>query len=69
MDKEQIFEQIKKDNVKFILLQFSDIYGIVKSVTIPARHLESSFKYGTWFDGSSIEGFTRILQDLILFEM
>lgn len=57
---EHILEQVKKDNVKFIQLQFTDLLGIVKSLTIPVEHLEDSLKYGTWFDGSSIEGFTRI---------
>ncbi|MFN3782015.1 MAG: glutamine synthetase family protein, partial [Candidatus Kapaibacteriota bacterium] len=36
------------------------INGIVKNVTIPVTELEESFKRGTWFDGSSIEGFARI---------
>jgi len=62
MDINKILEQVKKDNVRFILLQFTDIYGVVKSVTIPARHLESSLRDGTWFDGSSIEGFARIAE-------
>lgn len=59
---EEILEQVKKDNVKFIQLQFTDILGIVKSVTIPARHLADSLQYGTWFDGSSVEGFARIAE-------
>lgn len=58
----KILRQIKKDDVKFILLQFSDIFGMVKSVTIPVRHIESSLRFGTWFDGSSIEGFARIAE-------
>ncbi len=57
---EEIFEKISTDNVKFIQLQFTDLYGIVKSLTIPVNHLRDSFQYGTWFDGSSIEGFARV---------
>jgi len=60
MIMEQILEQVKKDNVKFIQLQFTDILGVVKSLTIPVEQLEDSLEYGTWFDGSSIEGFMRI---------
>ncbi len=55
-----ILEQVKQDNVRFIQLQFIDILGVVKSLTIPVGQLEGSLEYGTWFDGSSIEGFTRI---------
>jgi glutamine synthetase len=60
MSYDLISEQLKKDNIKFIQLQFTDLYGIVKSLTIPIQHLKDSFQYGTWFDGSSIEGFARI---------
>ena len=62
MTKEKILEQVKKDNVKFVLLQFTDILGIVKSLTIPVQHLADSLGYGTWFDGSSVEGFARIAE-------
>ena len=58
----QILEQVKKDNIKFIQLQFTDILGIVKSLTIPAKGLADSIENGTWFDGSSIEGFARIAE-------
>ncbi|MDI6778889.1 MAG: glutamine synthetase family protein [Bacteroidota bacterium] len=60
MTQETIFEQLKTDHVKFIQLQFTDLYGIVKNLTIPVQHIQDSFQYGTWFDGSSIEGFARI---------
>jgi len=55
-----ILEQVKQDNVKFVQLQFIDILGVVKSLTIPVDKLPGSLEDGTWFDGSSIEGFTRI---------
>ncbi|MBU1119192.1 glutamine synthetase family protein [Patescibacteria group bacterium] len=61
MDHE-IFNKIKEDNVRFIQLQFSDILGLVKNVTIPLRELASAFEHGIWFDGSSIEGFARIAE-------
>lgn len=56
----EILEQVKKDNVKFVQLQFTDILGVVKSLTIPVEALPGSLEDGTWFDGSSIEGFMRI---------
>src|SRR5262245_13263027 len=52
----------KEHNIRFVELQFTDILGIVKGVTIPLHQLEGSLKNGTWFDGSSIEGFTRIAE-------
>ena len=59
---DETIEKAKKDNVKFVQLQFTDIHGIIKSVTITIEKLRESLKKGTWFDGSSIEGFTRICE-------
>lgn len=53
-------ETIEDSDVSFLMLQFTDILGTVKSVTIPAAQAEKAFKDGIYFDGSSIEGFVRI---------
>jgi glutamine synthetase len=49
-------------DIRFVELQFTDLLGIVKGITIPLYRLEESLEHGTWFDGSSIEGFTRIAE-------
>ncbi|MFA6530728.1 MAG: glutamine synthetase beta-grasp domain-containing protein, partial [Candidatus Micrarchaeia archaeon] len=59
-DYRAILEQVAKDDVKFVNLQFTDLFGIIKNVMIGVEHLEDSLEYGRWFDGSSIEGFARI---------
>ncbi|MGD1996036.1 MAG: glutamine synthetase family protein [Anaerolineae bacterium] len=57
----------QEDGVRFISLQFTDILGTIKSVTIPVARLEEALEDGIWFDGSSIEGFARIYEsDLVL---
>ncbi|HEX9044730.1 MAG TPA: glutamine synthetase family protein [Candidatus Limnocylindrales bacterium] len=48
--------------IRFVQLQFTDVMGAVKAVTIPMNRLYDSVAHGTWFDGSSIEGFTRIAE-------
>jgi len=58
----EIIEKAREDNVKFFQLQFTDLFGIVKSLTIPFKALDSALEYGIWFDGSSIEGFARIAE-------
>src|SRR5690349_14683832 len=55
-------EAAKENNIRFVQMQFTDIIGAVKSVTIPLHQLADSTVHGTWFDGSSIEGFTRIAE-------
>lgn len=58
----KVLEKAKRDAVAFVQLQFTDIHGSLKSVTIPIHKLESALDKGVWFDGSSIEGFTRIAE-------
>ncbi|AEF93411.1 glutamine synthetase, type I [Desulfotomaculum nigrificans CO-1-SRB] len=50
----------KELNVKFIRLQFTDIFGVLKNVAIPVEQLDKALNGELMFDGSSIEGFVRI---------
>jgi glutamine synthetase len=59
-DKKDVMELLKKHNVKFIRLWFTDIHGQLKSFAIPIEELEFAFNEGMGFDGSSIKGFARI---------
>jgi glutamine synthetase len=45
--------------VRHVDLQFTDVMGSVKTVTIPAGQLGGAVEHGTWFDGSSVESFAR----------
>ena len=58
--KEDVFEAIERNNVKFVRLWFTDILGQLKSFAITPRELEGGFAEGMGFDGSSIQGFARI---------
>lgn len=58
--KEDIIELVKKNDVKFIRLQFTDILGHLKNVAITTSQLEKALDNKCMFDGSSIEGFSRI---------
>ena len=60
--KQTVLEQAERDRVRFVNLQFTDVVGLVKSVTIPGHQLEDCIDHGKWFDGSSIEGFARIAE-------
>jgi glutamine synthetase len=67
MDKRQVLERAEADGVKFVSLQFTDILGTIKSITIPVGRLEEAMDRGVWFDGSSIQGFARIYEsDMVL---
>src|SRR5262249_19924930 len=58
----EVMARADAERVRFINLQFVDILGVVKSVTIPIHELGDSIEHGKWFDGSSIEGFARIAE-------
>jgi glutamine synthetase len=60
--KEQITDLVQEHNVEFLNLQFTDIVGIIKNVTVPINQLDDALDHGVWFDGSSIEGFARIAE-------
>lgn len=56
----EVVKRAHGNGIKFIDLQFTDIMGNIKSVTIPVARLEEALERGVWFDGSSIQGFARI---------
>ncbi|WP_306059178.1 type I glutamate--ammonia ligase [Natronococcus wangiae] len=58
--EQEVLDQIEAEDVDFLRLQFTDILGTVKNVSVPARQAEKAFTEGIYFDGSSIEGFVRI---------
>ena len=62
LDPQAQIEAARARGIRFVQLQFTDILGVVKAVTIPIGRLEDSVQHGTWFDGSSVEGFTRIAE-------
>jgi len=60
MQKQEIIQKVKREKIEFIDLMFSDLSGRSKNVTISPRELKDCLDNGKWFDGSSIQGFTRI---------
>jgi glutamine synthetase len=59
---EDILGKVQNDEVMFVELEFTDIFGALKSIEIPASMLETALERGVWFDGSSIRGFARIME-------
>ena len=59
-EEESVLERIENEGVDFLRLQFTDILGTVKNVSIPTDQAEKAFTEGIYFDGSSIDGYVRI---------
>lgn len=65
--QEHVIRQVGERDVKYVRLMFVDVLGLLKSITISPMELERAFTEGVAFDGSSVEGFTRISEsDMLL---
>ncbi len=64
MDRQQEFvlRTIEERDVRFVRLWFTDVLGVLKSVAVAPAELEGAFAEGIGFDGSAIEGLTRVYE-------
>ncbi len=58
--KEFVLRTLEERDIRFVRLWFTDVVGTLKSVAIAPAELEGAFEEGIGFDGSAIEGFSRI---------
>ena len=58
--KNDIIRIVDEEDIEFIRLQFTDIFGTLKNVAITASQLEKALDNKCRLDGWSIEGFVRI---------
>lgn len=58
--KQDIIRMVEEEDVEFIRLQFTDMYGTFKNLAITRSQLEKALDNRCIFDASSIEGFVRI---------
>ena len=65
--QEQVLRSVAQEDIRLIRLWFTDVAGVLKSVAIDPGELEEAFAEGIGFDGSSIEGLTRVYEsDMLL---
>lgn len=60
LTREEIIRRVREEDIRFIRLQFTDIFGQLKNVAITSSQIEKALDNKCMFDGSSIEGFVRI---------
>ena len=58
--REEIIRRIREEDIQFIRMQFTDIFGQLKNVAITASQIERALNNEILMDGSSIEGFVRV---------
>src|SRR5207247_9558465 len=59
-EAEYVLRTVEERGIRFIRLWFTDVLGFLKSFTITSQKLEGAFADGMGFDGSSIEGLSRL---------
>ena len=66
--KEDIMNLVEEEDVEFIRLQFTDMFGCLKNMAITSSQLLKALDNKCMFDGSAIEGFVKIEEsDLFLY--
>jgi len=60
LNSDDVIRIVQEENVKFIRLEFTDILGVLKNISITVEQLGKALNGELMFDGSSIEGFVRI---------
>ncbi len=58
--KKDIIKLVEENDVRFIRLQFTDVFGQLKNMAITKSQLEKALDNQCMFDGSSINGFARV---------
>lgn len=65
--KEDIVRVLDEESIRFIYLQFTDLLGTLKAVSVPVTEIEAILNGKVMFDGSSVQGFVRIEEsDMVL---
>ena len=54
-----ILDELRRQRVRSLLLQFTDLLGVNKAVEVPSTHFARALAGQTIFDGSALEGFAR----------
>jgi glutamine synthetase len=59
-DKDYVLKTLEERGIRFVRFWFTDVLGFLKSFAVTDTEVETAFEEGMGFDGSSIDGFTRI---------
>src|SRR5438876_9785471 len=61
-ERDRVLAALEAEHVRFVNLEFTDVVGMAKCVTIPVEQFPDCLVRGKWFDGSAIEGFARVAE-------
>jgi glutamine synthetase len=61
--QDYVLRRVEERGIRLIRLWFTDVHGQLKSFAISPAELETAFEQGMVFDGSSIDGFSRVAEE------
>src|SRR5215218_9369629 len=64
--QEYVLRTVEERGVRLVRLWFTDVNGQLKSFAIAPPELEKAFDEGMHFDGSSIDGYSRVQESDVL---
>src|SRR3954447_24039162 len=64
--QDYVLRTVEERGVRFVYLWFTDVLGQIKAIAIPPSELENAFEEGMSFDGSAIDGFSRVQESDVL---
>jgi glutamine synthetase len=64
--RDYVLRTVEERGVRFVQLWFTDVLGIPKSFSITPAELENALDEGMTFDGSAIDGFSRVQESDVL---
>ena len=63
--REDILRMLEEEDVEFIRLQFTDLFGTLKNIAVTTSQIDRILDHQIMFDGASIEGFARIEESIL----
>ena len=57
--KNTIMKLVEEEDVEFIRLQFTDIFGMMKNMAVTSGQLQNAIEYGCLFDGAAVDGLAK----------
>src|SRR6188508_2195185 len=61
-----VLRTVEERGVRFVRMWFTDVLGQLKSVAISPAELENALEEGMTFDGSAIDGYSRVQESDVL---
>ena len=64
--QEYVLRTVEERAIRFVQLWFTDVLGTAKTLSITPAELENALEEGMIFDGSAIDGFSRVQESDVL---